>query len=107
MTEPEKTDDDKSKFTARNVAKHLARGVVQYKVTAIASNLVRDYTGFNTDAISVKLGVGLVGWAAADAVEPFTDKFVDASFDFASHRVVIFKAKRQARKAAEKTEKKD
>ena len=107
MTEPEKTEDDKSKFTTRNVAKQVVRAAVQYKVTAMVANLVADYTRFESSDIPVRLGAFVVGWGVADTVEPYSDKLVDSTFDFTAHRVVIFKAKRQARKAAEKTEKKD
>lgn len=99
----EEAKNDKSKFTARNAAKWLARGVVQYQATAFTANLAADYTRFEKDDMIVKLGAGLVGWGVGDAVEPLTDKLVDKSFDFAAKQIENLKTKREAKKANEKS----
>jgi len=108
MTQPEKTDDNESQFTARNAVKKLVFGLVSYKVTVITANLATNYTGFDKDDMIVKVGSPMVGWGVAANAQPYTDKLVDASFDYAAKRYENYKTNRAAKKAAEETdEKKD
>jgi|1185.fasta_scaffold1979742_2 hypothetical protein len=90
MTTPE--------FTARNVAKFLAKAVVATKTARLTADVVADHTNYEKDDTVVDLGSQVVGWYISAKLEPVTDKIVDTTADFVTEQ----RNKRQARRDAKK-----
>lgn len=78
-------------FTARNVAKYVARTIVGTKTAQLTTDAITDYTRFDDDDTIVNITAGIVGWYVSDRMRPVTDKMVDVTAD----RIVAFREKRQ------------
>lgn len=88
-------------FTARNVAKFVAKSLVAAKTTQLTAEAIADHTEYETDDTIVEIGSGVVGWYAAHKLSPVTDAIVDKTADF----VTAKREARQAKKNAKKNEK--
>jgi hypothetical protein len=77
---------DPTDFTARNIAKWVARSVVAIKTAEIVTNTTTNNTNFEKDAMIVKIGAGLVGWGVSNALGGLTDVAVDKSADFLTEK---------------------
>lgn len=90
-----------AEFTARNVAKWIAKSIVAIKTTELVANVAADYTRFEKDDMVVKIGAGVVGWGVSSKLEPVTDRFVDTTADF----IASYRGKLNTKKNAKPQEK--
>lgn len=81
-------------FTARNVAKFLARSIVAAKTAQIAADTIADHTQFEKEDLTVQLSSGVISWYVTSKLEPVTDAMVEKTADFIADK----RAKRQAKK---------
>lgn len=82
-------------FTARNVAKFVAKAIVHGKVAQLTEDAITDHTHFEDDDMIVEIGGHLTGWYVSEKLKPITDGAVDKVADF----IVERRAKREAKKA--------
>ena len=71
---------------AREVAKWLAKSLVAMKTTEVARDALTNYTNFDPDGKTVKLGSGAVGMVVSAKLSPVTDKMVDKTADFVTEK---------------------
>lgn len=77
---------DPTDFTARNIAKWVARSIVAIKTADVVANTTASHTNFANDALVVRLGAGIVGWGVSNAVGSVTDVAVDKTADFLTEK---------------------
>jgi hypothetical protein len=73
-------------FTARNVAKFVAKSIIAYKTTKLTAETIEEHTQFEKDDMIVELGSGVVGWYVSAKLSPVTDKIVDKTADFITEK---------------------
>jgi hypothetical protein len=86
-------------FTARNVAKFIAKAIVLSKTSDIAEDVITDYTRFEEDDLVVDIGSKCIGWYVSNKLEPVTNKIVDTGADFITEQRTKYQAKKDAKKA--------
>jgi len=77
---------DPTDFTARNIAKWVARSIVAIKTAEVVTNTTANNTNFEKDAMIVKIGAGIVGWGVSNACGSLTDIAVDKTADFLTEK---------------------
>ena len=73
-------------FTARNVAKFIAKSLVAYKTAQLTADTVAEHTRYESDDFVVDIGSKCVGWYVSEKLEPVTDAIVDRSADFVTEQ---------------------
>jgi len=86
-------------FTARNVAKFIAKAIVLSKTSDLAEDVITDYTRFEEDDLVVDIGSKCIGWYVSNKLQPVTDMMVDKSADFITDQRTKYQAKKDAKKA--------
>lgn len=82
---------------ARHVAKWLVQSLIAAKTAEITADAADNYTRFEKDSLTVKLGAGAVGMIVSKKLEPVTDKLVDKTADFLVKKRADFRAKKNAK----------
>jgi hypothetical protein len=85
-------------FTARNVAKFIAKAIVLSKTSDLAEDVITDHTRFEEDDLVVDIGSKCIGWYVSNKLEPVTDAIVDKTVDFIILQRVKYQAKKNAKK---------
>jgi hypothetical protein len=88
-------------LTPRSVAKYVVEGYVAHRVGKTASNMISDYTRFDSDDFVVEMGSDVFGMIVANRVKPLTDRVVDKTADF----IVAKREARRSKKDKPKTKK--
>lgn len=88
-------------MSPRDAAKLVANGLVVAKTDQVATNYMADHTRFESDALIVKLGAGLIATQVGMLLAPVTDACVDAAADFIVAKRETWKTKKAAKKAEE------
>jgi hypothetical protein len=86
-----------AKFTARNVAKYVAKTLVAGYTAQAAETAIVEHTHFDEDDTVVNIASAVIGWGASEKLKPLTDAAVDKAAD----SIVAFREKRQQKKTAE------
>lgn len=69
-------------FTARNVAKFIAKSLVAYKTAELTADVIAENTRYEPDDFVVDVGSKCVGWYISEKLDPVTSAIVDRSADF-------------------------
>lgn len=88
-------------FTPRNVAKHVVKAAIAFKVSRTVKHKINDYAGYDTDNFIVDQTGFVVGWYVSDKLKPYTDKAVDWTAD----RIVAYVEKKKSQDKTPETEK--
>lgn len=86
-------------FTARNVAKFVAKALVAAKTAELTEDLMVDHTQYDEDATIVDITGKIAGWYVSEKLEPVTDRIVDQAAD----QIVALKRKLKHKKSDEET----
>lgn len=88
-------------FTPRNVAKHVVKAAIAFKVSRTVKHTIDDYTRYDQDNFVVDQTGFVIGWYVSDKLKPYTDKAVDWTAD----RIVAYKDKKKSPDKTEETAK--